>query len=135
MVAVGTLITERPRGSPVEINISGEIALDPRAGAIMRLTRISRGKVDWFLHKGALWEQGIMVDYLPQQIDGHFYICPVKSVVIFPMPPHTQQDKDIKQGSTYYLPVDELLNDIGFDQYHLFKAKARMLPEYTPKPH
>jgi hypothetical protein len=124
-----------PRGSSAEINISGEIALDPETGAIMRLTRISRGKVDWFLHKGALWEQGIMVEYLPQQIDGHSYICPVKSVVMFPMPPYTQQDKNIESGRTYYLPVDEFLNDIYFDQYHLFKAKAQMLPGYTPKPH
>jgi len=124
-----------PRGSPATMTISGEIAFDPHDGTIMRLTRISRGKVDWFLHKGALWERAIMVEYLPQEIDGHSYVCPVKSVVMYPMPPYSQQDKDIEEGRTYYLPVDEFLNDVYFDQYHLFKAKAQMLPGYTPQPH
>ena len=124
-----------PRGSPATLTITGEIAFDPHDGTIMRLMRISRGKVDWFLHKGALWERAIMVEYLPQEIDGRSYVCPVKSVVMYPMPPHTQQDRDIEQNFVYYLPVDEFINDVYFDQYHLFKAKAQMLPGYTAQPH
>jgi len=31
-------------------------------------------------------------------------------------------------------PFETLLDDMVFDQYHIFRSTARMLPGYTPAP-
>jgi len=120
----------------------GELAIDPRTGAILRLTMESES--GWIREpnlnpvlpvKGA----AMMVEYGPVEIGGRKYVCPHRSVVI--MRVRTVSTLTIwDQTFDIYAPYEMLLNDIAYDDYHKFGSEARMLPGFdvlqdaTPSP-
>jgi hypothetical protein len=84
---------------------NGEIAIDPSDGAIRRLVLLAD------LEPGSEFVRAdIVVEYGPVEIGGTSYICPVKGVAI----------SQVRQL--------QWLNDVVFDQYHLFRSNVQILP-------
>jgi hypothetical protein len=90
---------------------SGEIAIDPSSGTILRLALKSD------LQRGPMTLADMMVEYGPTELGGKTYTCPIRSVALSVV------------GLT-----SEWLNDVVFDQYHLYSANARMLPGFKNVP-
>jgi hypothetical protein len=89
----------------------GEIAIDPATGAILRLVLRSDPQPG-----DPLLRADILVEYGPVELGGKTYICPVRGVAL----------------SRVY--IQEWLNDVVFDQYHLYRAESRILPGYNANP-
>jgi hypothetical protein len=101
----------------------GEIAIDPASGAILRLT------MEADLNPALpLVRSGILVKYGPVEIGGKTYICPVKSVSIsrsrtVSVLGLTGWDESFRT----YGPFATSLNDVAFDDYHIFRAESHVL--------
>jgi len=106
----------------------GEMSIDPSSGSILRLTLMADLDLDL-----PIQEADIMVEYSPQEIGGQIYICPVKSVSV-----SRAQTSAYKWGDTYiYSPqsaTKNMLNDVTFRNYHLFRAEARILTGDSTEP-
>ncbi|MDE3187991.1 MAG: VWA domain-containing protein [Acidobacteriota bacterium] len=113
----------------------GEIAVDPVSGAILRLTL----KAD-LRPSAPLATSDILVEYGPVEIGGTTYVCPVKSISVTRAPPAAPTLQNYRgslldnNGSTGWSAegknrerLQTLLNDVVFEQYHVFRAEARVL--------
>ena len=113
------------------VGYHGEIAVDASNGSILRLTLVADlTKAD------PLVKSDIMVAYGPVEIGDRSYICPIKSVSISLAPAQTkkvmlfetqassliQQEVEMNRA-----PLQTMLNDVVFGQYHLFRTDARIL--------
>jgi len=106
----------------------GEMAIDPSSGAILRLMLTADLKPGEFMIRS-----GIVVEYAQVEIGGKAYFSPVKSVtstlahsivtVEGPCP-----------GIEMNTAVKTSLNDVVFDQYHIFRAETRILTEASEEP-
>jgi hypothetical protein len=70
----------------------------------------------------------LYVEYAPVDIGGKIYTCPVRSVAL------SQAKTDIwvrdERGRHEALgPVKTFLNDVVFQEYHVFRSEARILPD------
>jgi hypothetical protein len=83
----------------------GEIAVDPSDGTIFRL--MFKANLE---PPNALLTGQIVVEYGPVELGGRTYVLPVRSVAL-------SQDVQV-----------EWLNDVIFEDYHLFRASTRVLP-------
>lgn len=106
----------------------GEMAIDPVTGAIHRLT------LDADLPpRLPLARSAVMVEYGPIQIGGKTYICPVRSVSI-------SRSLTVKvltgfSGSfNVFGPYSTMLNEMDFEDYHVFRSEARVLSGDEPVP-
>jgi hypothetical protein len=109
----------------------GEITIDPANGTILRLVIIAdHSKSD------PVVKSEILVEYGPVQIGGETYFCPTRSVAISMAP--TQSLKAVQMQSVETMmveqenaetrpPLQTMLNEVAFRQYHLFRAEARIL--------
>jgi hypothetical protein len=88
----------------------GEIAIDPSNGTILRIALRSDPATDNVLSRAA----DIVVEYGPVELGGKRYICPLRGVAL-------------SQGWQ-----DLWLNDVVFEQYHLFRSNMRILPDFGP---
>ena len=116
----------------------GEMAVDPANGAILRLTLEADLKP-----ADKIVRSDILVEYGPVEIGGKTYICPVKSVSISDAPALPSNAVDIQRYFGRLLEHDNQtapehmrtsLNDVVFEQYHLFRADARMLAGNNGEP-
>ena len=86
----------------------GEIVIDPATGVILRLVLRADLK-----HTDPLARADLFVEYGPIEIGGKNYICPIR-------------------GAAYsvggWSELGTWLNDIVFDQYHVFASTVRILP-------
>jgi hypothetical protein len=89
----------------------GEITVDPSNGTILRL--VLRADPDPSL---PLLRADIVVEYGPVELGGKTYICPLKSVAL-----------SAKWNRWW-------LNDVAFEQYHLYQASAQLLPGFAKVP-
>jgi VWFA-related protein len=101
----------------------GEITINPQNGTILRLVLAADMKPGDFTVKS-----GIVVEYGQVEIGGRIYFVPVKSVsstlahsleLIGEDCPGLQVNQTLKIS----------LNDVVFDQYHVFRADATVLSE------
>jgi len=132
----------------VHVHAHGEIAVNPKDGAVMRVTEMWRFTM---MPPGALkpypQEQDTAVEYAPQEIGGTTYLCPQKSVSIttYPYRPPTgggilaflysSGPMDLKNRFDLATePIVENINDIAFTHYHLFHATVRILPGSPSEP-
>lgn len=127
---------------------TGEIAVDPASGAILRLQIEAGLPPHGFMERAA-----IAVEYGPVLIGGKAYICPVRSIalsrarethyvtsvledfgVMNPNP--VAPSERPKQTTLKTGPMQSMLNESLFGQYHVFRASARMLgkDESAPTP-
>ena len=110
----------------------GEMAVDPATGAILRLTLEADLKP-----ADKIVRSDILVEYGPVEIGGKTYICPVKSVSISDAPAlgsnafelQRYRGGELLEHDSQTAPVHlrAMLNDVVFEQYHLFRANARVL--------
>jgi len=110
------------------VGYHGEIAIDPASGAILRLEVVADLK-----STTPLVRSDIMIEYGPVEIGGKTYICPVRSVSISrgrSVTPLTEWDETFRT----YGPYATMLNDVAFERYHMFRAKSRMLTDFSPTP-
>ncbi len=108
----------------------GEMAVDPVSGAIMRLTlRADLSPADKIVRAD------ILVEYGQVDIGGRTYICPVKSISISVAPAPPSQMLDLRQNAfaeealkgNRSPGLQTKLNDVVFDQYHVFRSEVRVL--------
>lgn len=103
-----------------------EITVDPETGAVLRVAFHADLKSTTPL---ALDE--IMIEYGPVEIGGTSYICPLRSVTIA----RGRSVRVLKlwdEAFSTWGPYTTMLNEIGFDKYHVFRSTSRVLPEFTP---
>jgi VWFA-related protein len=109
----------------------GEIKVNPLNGAVLRLTL----EAD-LQPADPLLRSDIVVEYGPVEIGGKTYICPIKSVSITVSPALRSDADEMQRYRGKLLDKDNrdarehlqtLLNDVVFEQYHLFRAEARIL--------
>jgi hypothetical protein len=89
----------------------GEITVDPSNGTIRRL--VLRADPEPSL---PLLRAEMVVEYGPVELGGKTYICPLKGVAL-----------SAKWNRWW-------LNDVAFEQYHLYQASARVLPGFSEVP-
>ena len=103
----------------------GEITIDPETGAVLRLT------IQADLNQGLpLVRSDILVDYGPVELGGKTYICPVRSLAVWRSRTVSSLAlTDWDERFRTYGPFSTMLNDMAFDNYHLFRAETRMLTD------
>lgn len=95
----------------------GEISVDASSGAILRLTEIAD-----FPPPYQAVEASVLVQYDSVILGDRHYICPVKCVAISKAP---ILGTAAAHGAPP--PVQTLLSDVRFTQYHLFRADMHIL--------
>jgi VWFA-related protein len=100
----------------------GSMLVDPSTGAILRLIVKADLKAADPVSSAA-----ILVDYGPIEIAGRAYICPIRSL-------STTTAQVVQIDPTYKFaladqmqPLKNALNDVSFDQYHIFRSDMRVL--------
>ena len=96
----------------------GEIAIDPATGAILRISVVSELPPPWQAIQTA-----VLVEYAPVMIGEQSYICPVRGVAFYKAPATNAAAAQQRSAGD----VQTQLNDVAFTQYHLFRAKARIV--------
>ena len=105
----------------------GDIVMDPGTGAILRLVLRADPQQGELLAKADM-----MVEYGPVELGGKTYICPLRSVAL--------SRAGLIRANERMLPElvarrrggeSEWINDVVFDQYHLYSASARILPGFN----
>jgi VWFA-related protein len=116
----------------------GEMTVDPASGTILRLM------VEAELNTNdPVARASIVVEYGPVEIGGKTYICPLKSValslaqsskIVEDTPLHTSPVMGLTESyepsqilSVAQGPPQIKLNDVAFEQYHLFRTEARVV--------
>jgi VWFA-related protein len=117
----------------------GEISIDPADGTILRLNLLSDlGKSD------SITKANVMVEYGPIELGKQIYFCPIRSISVSVAPVESNRQKSLPVGlvlpttsgqvsmqtrddSASDAPLQTMLNEVVFDQYHLFHSEARIL--------
>jgi len=134
-------VEERIPPGPYEYK--GEIAIRPEDGTVLRITRTSQLMLDLFGYGPEMSEVDTMVKYGPVEIGQFFYICPVKSVHVslgpaldifsWTRPPKQRTEFDRRFGLAKD-PIWEDVDDVVFEQYHVFRAETKILPGFNNAP-
>jgi VWFA-related protein len=116
----------------------GEIAVDPANGTILRLVLIAD-----LAKSDPMVKSDIMVEYGPVQIGEETYICPTRSVAISLAPAQSLRSVQMQrmrstmveqENAETRAPLQTMLNEVAFEQFHLFRAEARILAADNPEP-
>jgi hypothetical protein len=118
----------------------GEIAIDPASGAVLRLVL----KTD-LQPALPMKRSDELVEYGPVEIGGRVYICPVKSISITKAKallfhgrtsdagrrdkPGSLSGNKLKHAESGSEPAVTAINDVVFENYHLFRGEVRILSE------
>lgn len=106
----------------------GEITLDPRTGAVLRVT----AQAD-FPPRLPIIRSQMMVQYGPVSIAGRSYMVPLRSIAI-------SRSRTLKMQRQWnmtlgvYGPFATALNSVTFSRYHLFRSRHRILTDAPPAP-
>lgn len=127
--SVGFHVLLSEQGEPEDATgYHGEVAIDPETGTILRLT------VQADLPLGSpVFRGDIMVEYGPVEIGGKTYTCPTRSVSIS-LTAEGLSGAILPTGRPTREPNATLLNDVSFEDYHLFRSESRILTGVTPVP-
>ncbi len=108
----------------------GEIAIDPATGTILRLVLRSDPQPH-----DPLVRADMVVEYGPVELGGRTYICPVRSVALSVARVVYAGDRVVPgviEGRRSQTP--EWINDVIFEQYHLYQASSRIVEGFTVNP-
>ena len=97
---------------------SGTFTIRPSDGAIVRLVVVAHPESDDRLAAAKL-----MVEYGLVDIGGRMYLCPVHGVALSRLSLNANSKKGHAKGGR----LQTHLNDIAFDQYHVFRSNSRMV--------
>jgi hypothetical protein len=102
----------------------GEIAVNPADGSILRVTMVAELKPS-----DPITKANLMVEYAPVEIGGMTYICPVKSVALTRAVVIHKQYSGLNPTVAYtdVGPPQTMVNDVTFEQYHLFRSETRIV--------
>ena len=104
------------------VGYTGEIAVDPVTGTILRITLIADLKPTEPIVKAA-----ILVEYGPVEIGGKTYMCPTRSISST-LAQSLQLDPRYAFALARQLqPLRNMVNEVTFTQYHMFRSDARVL--------
>ncbi len=103
-----------------------DIAIDPGSGAVFRLSFQSDLK-----STTPIGRSDIMIEYGPIEIGEKTYYCPLRSVSIM-RSRSVRKLADADEWFMSYGPYITMLNDVGFDRYHMFRSESRILTDFTP---
>lgn len=103
----------------------GEIAVDPSDGTILRLSVMAQPAPD-----DSLAVANIVVEYGRVNIGKHMYTCPVHGVALSKVPLHAVPSS--KRGGA--VPLQTQLNDVVFEQYHVFRGDLKVQPDEVRQP-
>jgi VWFA-related protein len=119
-------------GKDARIGISagshGELVVDPRTGAILRVQ--TESDLPGFVPTK---RSDMMVSYGPVEIGGKTYVVPLRSVNIW----RSRSVATLLQwniGFAAWGPYETQMNVFTFDQYHMFRGNARILPGFEQVP-
>ena len=103
----------------------GEMAINPQDGTIVRLS------VEADLTPAdPITRAALLVEYGPVEIGGTTYICPTRSLSMsIAQEIQYSQDGNHQPLEFAMRPSKTLLNEVVFEQYHMFRADVRVLPE------
>jgi hypothetical protein len=102
-----------------------DIAIDPESGVILRLQFR-----DDLKSTTPLTRSDIMIEYGPVEIGGKTYYCPIRSVSIV-RGRAVRVLSEWDQAFRIWGPYGTMLNDISFDDYHMFRSESHMLTGFT----
>ena len=114
-------------GFQVLAGYHGEITLDPESGAILRLEAVA--EIEGL---PPIDSSNIMITYGPVDIGGKTFICPVRSVSTMRTRSVTMK-MEWDEGYRRYGPYLTMLNDISYEDYHMFRGESRMMTGFSPK--
>jgi hypothetical protein len=106
----------------------GEITLDPASGAILRLE--AEGDMEGFL---PVDRSDIMITYGPVDIGGKSFICPLRSIGMMRARSVTTK-MEWDEGFKTWGPYLTTLNDIQYEDYHMFRGESRLMPGFNSEP-
>jgi VWFA-related protein len=98
----------------------GAIGIDPNSGTILRLVLEADPALG-----SSIQSSDIMVEYGEVAIGGKAYICPVRSVSYAVGAPYVLTTLDVP---TSWNGKAARLNDVVFDNYHVFRSDVRIVP-------
>jgi hypothetical protein len=107
---------------------SGELAIDPASGAILRMTlEAARGATT------PVAKANILIVYGPVEIGSRTYTCPARSVALS-LTRNLDLQHDIYKFSGPIQPAfyQLSLNDVVYRDYHLFHTEMHVLPADEP---
>jgi VWFA-related protein len=108
-------------GFAIKPGYHGEIAIDPKSGAILRVE--VEADLKGFV---PLKQSDIMVSYGPVAIGGKVYILPERSVHIW-RKRTVPVLEEWNAGFNTWGPYTTMLNQFTFEDYHMFRGESRML--------
>jgi hypothetical protein len=98
----------------------GELWIDPATGAILRLSLTAIG----LKRSDPIVQARILVKYGPVELGGRTYICPLKGVALSVGLEVRPTEGPLAANA----PLQTLLNDVAFEQYHVSRADVKILP-------
>jgi VWFA-related protein len=103
----------------------GEITINPQDGTIVRLSVEADLSATDPITRAAL-----LVEYGQVEIGGKTYVCPVRSLSIS-VAQEVRYSNDTQHQALEFVmrPMKTMLNEVAFEQYHMFRADVRVLPE------
>ena len=104
------------------VGYRGEIAVDPQEGSILRLTVQADLKPSDPISKA-----DIMVEYGRVEVGGQSYVCATRSVALSVALSTNYSYGDVGAGIVSPSWPQKLLNDVAFEQYHMFRSDARIV--------
>jgi len=103
----------------------GEITINPATGAILWLTMEADLNAELPIVRSE-----VMVSYGPVDIGGKTYICPVTSIAIWrSRTVGVLALTDWGDSFRSYGPFATMLNEMDFDDYHIFRAESHVLTD------
>jgi VWFA-related protein len=110
------------KGQSQFVAYSGTFAIRLSDSAIVRLAVVA--------HPGpgdALVDAKLMVEYRPVEIGGRMYMCPAHGVALSRVALQAHSGPGKTKGGR----LQTHLNDIVFDQYHVFRSQSRVVAGFT----
>jgi len=107
----------------------GEVGIDPADGSILRLTMVADLSPNDRVAKA-----DVLMNYGPVQIGGATYICPLNSVALTLVHEVRVNSNSYTDDEEQLGPLQTLVNDVVFRNYHLFRAEIRILTDDSSGP-
>jgi hypothetical protein len=102
----------------------GEITIDPSNGTVLRVSLKATG----LKRPDPIVKANIVVEYGPVELGGRTYICPLKGIALS----LASEARPLLGGREEdFPPLQTSLNDVAFEQYHLYRASSQVLPGYS----
>ncbi len=103
----------------------GEITINPQDGTVVRLSVEAN-----LTASDPITRADLLVEYGPVEIGGRTYICPVRNLSMSVAQEVQYSNEPTQQAlDSSMRPLKTMLNDVAFEQYHMFRADVRVLPD------